>query len=213
MCLCVFFCCASDLANTKCGDDTFVDESAVAAVMGLFNCTYSKAVDIWRADRIAANERSNKVLRRQATKTLQYPHVPAKDQDLYASLSDIGRKQYMSELGKTANQSEKPSSKQHKKQMSFAKKEQLRLQKQRRSTMDEDDTESDEMPTLSCDSESDDSEASGFDSEEEFAYRRKGKGKKVVRNQPKDKNSESQPRSKAPPKQATKTLQYPHVPA
>ena len=84
MCLCVFFCCGSDLANTKCGDDTFVDESAVAAVMGFFNCSYSKAVDIWRADRIAAHERLNKVLRRQATKTLQYPHVPAKDQDLYA---------------------------------------------------------------------------------------------------------------------------------
>ena len=114
--------CHSSIEESKLGDDSFVDEAAVAAVMGLFNCSYAKAVDIWTADRIAAQERSSKSLRRQPTKSLLYPNVPEKDQELYAGMSDVARKQYMTELSKPSKASVQPSSKQHKKQISFAKK-------------------------------------------------------------------------------------------
>jgi len=51
--------CHSSIEESKLGDDSFVDEAAVAAVMGLFNCSYTKAVDIWTADRIAAQDKES----------------------------------------------------------------------------------------------------------------------------------------------------------
>ena len=94
-------------------------------------------------------------------------------------MSDVARKQYMSELSKPSKASVQPSSKQHKKQMSFAKKNLLKQKESRRAFGEDEECDSDGRPALTSDSERDEYDASDFDSEEEFGYRKKAKGRRV----------------------------------
>ena len=162
-------------------DDIEYDESAVTAIMGLFNVGMEEACQIYKQNLMAAKQVQDRTNRRLLRPSEAYDGVPQEDLARFALMSDKERKKYMQD--RTKKMEAAPTKKQHKKQVSHRRKKNW---EQAETTVGSGKGSDDDMPGLSSDSDDDEVQSdcqSDFDTEEEFGYRankKKSSSKKSV---------------------------------
>jgi len=97
-------------------DEVDYDESAVTAIMGLFNVGIEEAVKIYKQNMLAAKQVQDRRQRRLLRPSLAYEGVPQEDLARFALMPDRERKKYMQDRDQQKEAA--PPKKQHKKQVS-----------------------------------------------------------------------------------------------
>ena len=131
-------------------DDIEYDESAVTAIMGLFNVGMEEACQIYKQNLMAAKQVQDRTNRRLLRPSEAYDGVPQEDLARFALMSDKERKKYMQD--RTKKMEAAPTKKQHKKQVSHRRKKNW---EQAETTVGSGKGSDDDMPGLSSDSDDD----------------------------------------------------------